>query len=257
MKITEMNTSSIHINSIPATLLEPLRKTDFREVLPRAACAADDPRWNVDLPPQYVLAVLVDLAMGILATRRVVIRNEHRETDVTICNRRATDEEIVFAAGLVIRFAVELHIHPDYVEAAHAALKTTDLSASSIHINSKPAGLFHGHEISEANVQAAAETLWNETYGTLADLRDGMTYWLHLYPDDGDCVVKLEDSMTEVRSNRSIVAAPVIRHRAELPEWADGSAAAQETMDENSRAEFIEAWADEIRANLDPIDTQK
>jgi len=119
---------------------------------------------------------------------------------------------------------------------------------------SKSAGLFHGHVITEANVQAAAETLWNETYGDLADLREGATYVLHLYPNDGDSTVKLEDRLTEVRRDGSVVAAPVLSHRAELPEWADGSAAAQETMDENCKAEMIEAWADELRANLDPIE---
>lgn len=119
---------------------------------------------------------------------------------------------------------------------------------------SKPAGLFHGRVITEANVQAAAETLWNETYGDLAGLRDGLTYVLQLYPDDGDCAVKLEDRMTEVRRDGSIVAGPIIRHRAELPEWADGSAAAQDCMDENCKAEMIEAWAEEIRGNLTPIE---
>ena len=126
----------------------------------------------------------------------------------------------------------------------------------------KPAGLFHGHEISEANVQAAAETLWNETYGDLAGLLDGTTYVLHLYTD-GDCTVKLEDRMTETRHGE-VYGAPVLSHRAELPEWADAATLAvastlnpaQEAMDENCKAEMIEAWADEIRANLDPSEEE-
>ena len=125
---------------------------------------------------------------------------------------------------------------------------------------SKPAGLFHGHVITELDVQAAAETLWNETYGDLAGLLDGTNYVLHLYTD-GDCTVKLEDRMTETRHGE-VYGAPVLSHRAELPEWADAATLAvastlnpaQEAMDENCKAETIEAWADEIRANLDPIE---
>ena len=118
---------------------------------------------------------------------------------------------------------------------------------------SKPVGLFHGYEVYEQDIENAVEALWAETYGDLANLRDGMTYWLHLY-DGGDSTVKLEDRLTEVRRDGSVAGAPILSHRAELPEWADGSAAAQEAMDENSKAESIEAWADELRANLDPID---
>ena len=119
---------------------------------------------------------------------------------------------------------------------------------------SKTAGLFHGHEITEANVRAAAETLWTETYGDLAGLLDGTNYVLHLYTD-GDSTVKLENRMTET-CHGEVYGSPVLSHRAELPEWADGSAAEQETMDENCKAESIAAWADEIRANLDPVEDE-
>ena len=116
-----------------------------------------------------------------------------------------------------------------------------------IETNSKPAGLFHGRVITEANVQAAAETLWTETYGNLAGLRDGMTYVLHLYPDDGDCTVKLEDRMTEVRRDGSVVAAPVLSHRAEWSEPDD-----LPYLD--YKQDFVDGWADQIRDNLDPIE---
>ena len=79
-----------------------------------------------------------------------------------------------------------------------------------------------------------------------------MTYWLHLY-DGGDSTVKLEDRLTEVRRDGSVAGAPILSHRAELPEWADGSAVAQECMDENCKAEFIAEWESKIREALDPF----
>ena len=59
-------------------------------------------------------------------------------------------------------------------------------------------------------------------------------------------------------------AAALSRLAAELPEWADAATLAvastlnpaQEAMDENCKAEMIEAWADEIRANLDPSEEE-
>ena len=126
--------------------------------------------------------------------------------------------------------------------AATAAAETQNLT---------PAGLFHDHPITEAQVVAAAETLYAETYGDLANLRDGTTYVLHLYCD-GDSAVKLEDRMMETRQGE-LFSGPVISHRAELPEWADGSAVAQECMDENCKAEFIAEWESKIREALDPF----
>ena len=112
----------------------------------------------------------------------------------------------------------------------------------------KIAGYFHGTPITEDQVIAAAETLYAESYGDLANLHNGRNHVLHLYID-GSAQVKLEDRMTETHHGE-FYGAPVISCFAELPEWADG-AAAQEAFDENCKADLIAFWADAIRQNLD------
>jgi len=121
-------------------------------------------------------------------------------------------------------------------------------------------GLFHGCEISELEVKEAAEELWSETYGNLAALHNGANYVLHLYLEDGRAIVILEDRKTETWNGKT-VCAPILSHRAEAPEWSDGSDESQEAMNEQCKNARVEEWAAEIRATLNPLvdedDTEK
>ena len=116
------------------------------------------------------------------------------------------------------------------------------------------AGYFHGLPVSEKMIASWAEFFWSETYGDLANLRDGVNYDLHVYIAFGTPTLALENQMTEVARTGETICAPLIRCRAELPEWADGSDEAQECMNDNAKTETIEAWENEIRANLDQLE---
>ena len=119
-------------------------------------------------------------------------------------------------------------------------------------------GYWLGQKVTRYDLEGAAIVLFNDTYGDIANARDGVTYTIWL-DNNLDAEVTLAQAHGEyVEADGTVSALPILSVRFEAPCKADDEEAVEEWNNyyEEQKEAQVAGWVDEMIGALSDTDDE-